>query len=113
MPHVTASLLLVVVRCCAALTVSVGGSACTGVVQLSERSLTCVLPAGVRSNVPVIVTSTGSASRAALLVSYALPTVVAISGCTPGVTNSSVIDCPRLGGALITLTGRHHAAVHS
>jgi hypothetical protein len=90
---------------CAAVTVTVNAQPCTSVQVTSENTLSCILPPGVGRNRPVVVTSSGSVSRSVSLVSYAAPTVTAVGGCDPGPSNTSTVNCPRLGNAPITVYG--------
>ena len=92
----------------------VGGQACSEVnILVPHRVITCTLPAGAGENVGVKVT-VGEQSDTAYILSYAKPMVKTVTGtgsdkCKKSVKNNpnAAVDCPRVGGELITITGRN------
>jgi hypothetical protein len=58
--------------------------------------------------VPIVVIASGLLSDKALLLSYAPPSITAVKGCTD--SNSSTINCPRVGGLNLTVTGTNFGA---
>ncbi len=90
------------------ISVSIGGSLCANPVVLSNSLLTCTLPAGAGALRSVIVTSNGQSSIPVFLVSYAAPTITALSSanCSQGSTALRLTQCPNGGaGAFITVHG--------
>lgn len=85
--------------------VTVGGRPCLSVtVDAMETSATCQLPAGAGLLQQVVASLGAFFSRAAPLLSYSLPTLTDLIGCTdaPG---QGIRECAQSGGELITLHG--------
>lgn len=83
-------------------TVTVDGSACTGVSVLSDTSITCVTPAHAAGSVPVVVTNSDSqfATRASGFTYQVPPNLVSVSPASGRLA----------GGTSITLTGTDFVA---
>lgn len=104
-------------------TVTINGEACTGAIVtnshtikwfaarlrslLADQLTLCCssLPEGAGLEQAVVVASGNLFSPPAKLLSYAAPVVSQITGCTPSGSPLSVVDCARLGGQRITISG--------
>ena len=64
------------------MSVKVGGNDCTGVNYISSTLISCTLPAGAGSSQLVVVAAGVLFSQGVSYVSYAVPTISSISGCT-------------------------------
>jgi len=88
--------------------VRIGTETCTNaIVDTSQKSLTCHLPPGTGTNLPVVVRANNRESEPVFLVSYAVPVVYKVLGCDGHITslNTDPITCERIGGQPLTITG--------
>eukprot|EP01012_Entosiphon_sulcatum_P051097 TRINITY_DN7013_c0_g1_i3.p1 TRINITY_DN7013_c0_g1~~TRINITY_DN7013_c0_g1_i3.p1 ORF type:complete len:4070 (-),score=286.73 TRINITY_DN7013_c0_g1_i3:31-12240(-) len=87
----------------AAAVVLVNGTICTNIVLASSVQLTCILPAGVGTNLPISISQMGISTTSARQVSYAAPIVTRVQGCTD--SGQVTQQCPTSGGLRLTITG--------
>jgi hypothetical protein len=84
-------------------TVTVGGVACSNYIFFSVSLATCRLPSGTGLLRTIIVAVGSLFSAGDLLVSYSVPSITSVSGCTD--SYPTTLSCPRTGGTIITLVG--------
>jgi hypothetical protein len=90
------------------LVVSVAGRECSSVEILTPGFvISCRLPLGVGYNVEVVVSRLTVSSVPSTLLSYSEPKVYSVwsRDCPSRTSNFSIGDCPRYGGALVTVIG--------
>lgn len=89
------------------ISVTIGGGTCTlPVVVDAGTSIVCSLPIGAGGSVRAVsVVSLGQSSVPSFLVTYALPTITQVIGCTSTANPIQIKDCNRLGGDPVTLIG--------
>ena len=88
------------------------GSRCGNLtMSAAYEKLACSLPAGVGSNVSVILSTRSEQTNIESLIykklGYAAPNLISVqhSNCTSIQNSSTLENCPRLGGGLITING--------
>lgn len=86
--------------------VEVGGLNCQPMNFTNSSYITCVLPAGVGLELPVVASSGIFLSLPAFSVSYARPVISSVSGC-PISVGSSTSACDRAGTSTLTITGNN------
>jgi hypothetical protein len=64
---------------------------------------------GTNTNLPVVINQGLMFSIGYPLVSYAIPTLVSVSGCAAEGNNT--VECLRAGGTVVTLEGRNFGAI--
>jgi hypothetical protein len=84
--------------------VTIGGRPCQSVVSLSPTQMSCALPVGAGALQLVVIDQSSRLSAPVPAVSYAIPRLLRVSGCTDQPDNSTAL-CPRTGGTVVTLTG--------
>ena len=94
------------------MSVSVANSPCGSLVISSSTSATCSLPANVGLKVNVIVVSRGQFSMitGSNTLSYAVPSIIGITGCTAGSSSTDIVLCARAGGDVVTVVGTNFGA---
>jgi hypothetical protein len=87
--------------------VTIGGETCTSPLVLSSTQVTCFAPPGAGGPLrSIIVMCNGQSSSPNPLIGYAGPIILGVSGCLPSpISAVATINCTRLGGTTITLTG--------
>ena len=94
--------------------VSIGGVVCSNVIAwpgLETEKLTCLLPVGSGVSQSVVVSTGTLYGLGVPLLSYALPVVAGVSGCTASASDSTTtVECPRSGGVSITVSGSDFGA---
>ena len=89
------------------MSIRIGNSDCSGFLFVNSTRVTCLLPAGAGSKIPLLVQSSSLFSQAYALISYKVPTLTTITGDQPctSVSSTEISGCPRNGAAFITLVG--------
>lgn len=75
------------------MSVLVSGVACTQIVLDSELKLSCVLAAAVGVDLPILLSSQGQFAQPVNLVSYKVPSLALIEGCTSESATSIIGAC--------------------
>ena len=84
----------------------VGSSSCI-VQKIVSNQIVCLLPPGTGVFLSVILSSSGTTSTTVnnVYVSYSMPTIASISGCSASSLTSGPSNCSRTGGDIITIRG--------
>ncbi len=92
----------------APLTAFVNGRQCTDIVRSGTTKFTCVLPHGTGLAHPVLVKAGTQRGESRERLSYAIPTVEGVQGCSsPNAPAKAIIECNRMGGEVITVFGKN------
>jgi hypothetical protein len=86
--------------------VLVSGDSCAPIRNLQSTSVECQLGSGTGLSQSVVVSSSSQFSAPVKYLSFAAPNITGITGCTAS-TSTSTINCARLGGTSITITGSY------